>query len=152
MKINPNFAMKYFGYWPPYLASGIKVIDFDLDEGYVVSQLKQAPWNSNAYGTLYGGSLFSMCDPFYVFILAHKLGKAYYVWDIESNIRFKKATKSKVQARFQVTDQEIQEIIEKAESGEKVLPEFTADIVDLDGNTIAEVYKKLYVKKKRPKN
>ena len=140
--------MKLFKYWPPFLASGISVKEFDLDQGYVVSQMKISRWNSNAFGTMYGGSLYSMCDPFYIFILAHKLGKGYYIWDIESNIKFLKATKDPVHARFEITEQEFSEIKTKADTGEKVTPVFKSKIFNTRGDLIAEVKKTLYVKAK----
>ncbi len=140
--------MKYFKYWPPFFFSGISVKEFDLDKGYVVSQMKLSKWNSNAFGTMYGGSLYSMCDPFYVFILAHKLGRNYYIWDVESNIKFLKATRETVTARFEINDLELSKIKNKAATGEKVLPGFDTKIIDLDGDTIAEVKKTLYVKAK----
>ena len=148
MKISPHTTVKYFKYWPPFLASGISVKDFDLDKGYVISQLKNSKWNSNAFGTMYGGSLYSMCDPFYVFILAHKLGSKYYIWDIESNIKFLKATKDTVSARFKITDSEIEDIKTQAESGDKVTPQFKTQIIDPHGVVVAEVEKKLYIKMK----
>lgn len=148
MRAKPSTIVKYFGFWPPYLASGISVKEFDLDKGFVVSQLKPSAWNSNAFGTLYGGSLYSMCDPFYLFILAHKIGTDYYVWDVEANIKFVKAIKGKVTARFEISDEQVNQIIEEAKSGEKVLPVFSTHILDSEGNTIAEVKKTLYVKLK----
>lgn len=149
MKIKPTTVMKLFRYWPPFLASGISVKEFDLDRGYVVSQMKLSKWNANVFGTMFGGSLYSMCDPFYVFILAHKLGKNYYIWDLESNIKFLKATSHTVRARFEVTESQIQEIKEKALTGEKVTPIFLSQVVDKNGAVIAEVKKTLYVKAKK---
>lgn len=149
MRIKPTTAMKYFKYWPPFLAAGISVKEFDLDQGYVVSQMKLSKWNANAFGTLYGGSLYSMCDPFYIFILAHKIGRGYYIWDIESNIKFKKASKDSVTARFKVTQEQINEITEATRNGEKYLPKFETVIIDSEGQVIAEVTKTLYVKAKK---
>ena len=149
MRLSPKTVMKYFKYWPPYLASGISVKEFDLDEGYVVSQMKLSPWNANFFGTMFGGSLYSMCDPFYVFILAHQLGRDYYIWDIESNIKFLKATKKKVFARFEVTKSELLEIKSKADSGEKVHQVFETRIVDEEGVIIADLKKVIYIKAKK---
>jgi len=42
--------MKLFKYWPPFLASGIPIKEFDLDKGHVVSKLKLSKWNGNAFG------------------------------------------------------------------------------------------------------
>lgn len=149
--LKPTTVMKWFKYWPPFLSSGISVKEFNLDEGYVISQLKPSPWNVNYFKTLYGGSLFSMCDPFYVFILAHKLGKKYYIWDLKAEISFIKATRKKVTSKFSITQAEVDEIIQKAEGGQRVEPVFTAQIIDTDGQLIAEVKKTLYVKKKPSK-
>ncbi len=151
MKISPKTTMKFFKYWPPFLSCGISVKEFDLDKGYVVSQLKQSRWNTNAYGTLYGGSLFSMCDPFYVFILAHKLGRDYYIWDFGASIKFVKSTKDLVTSRFEISEKEIEDIKSKASGGEKVIPVFETKILDSGGKVIAEVTKTLYVKKKPKK-
>ena len=148
-----NTIMKYFKYWPPFLSSGISVKDFDLDKGYVVSQMKISKWNANVFGTMYGGSLYSMCDPFYVFILSHNLGRGYYIWDVESNIKFLKATKQPVTARFEISHRELANIKLKADAGEKVTPIFTTQIIDSDDQVIAEVKKTLYIKaKKKSKN
>ena len=141
--------MRLIKYWPPYLAAGISVREFDLDRGLVVSQMKLSKWNANYFGTMFGGSLYAMCDPFYVFILSHRLGRGYYIWDIESKIKFKKATSRPVHARFEISDDEIDRIRQEAETGSKVLPEFRTEIRDADDQLIAEVEKTLYVKRKR---
>ena len=141
--------MKYFKYWPPYLSCGISVKEFDLDKGYVVSQMKISKWNKNVYGTMYGGSLYSMCDPFYVFIIAHKIGRDYYIWDIESNIKFLKATAETVTAKFEISEEEVQSIKARADKGEKVTPVFRTQIIDSKGLVVADVTKTVYVKAKR---
>jgi hypothetical protein len=146
--LKPTTVMKWFKYWPPFLSSGISVKEFNLDEGFVVSQLKPSLWNVNYFKTLYGGSLYSMCDPFYVFILAHKLGKTYYIWDLKSEISFLKATGKKVTAKFLVTQEQVEDIIKKAESGNRVEPVFVTQIIDSDLQIVAEVKKTLYVKRK----
>ena len=146
--MRPSTVLKWFKYWPPFLSSGISVKEFDLDKGYVMSQLKPSRWNVNYYKTLYGGSLFSMCDPFYLFILAHQVGRGYYIWDLKSEITFLKATKKVVTAKFQVDQEKLKEIRHLAESGGRVEPVFKTQVIDSDGVVVAEVIKTLYVKKK----
>lgn len=149
MRISPYYVIKYFHLWPPFLASGIRVCEFDLDAGFIRSQLRTSFLNSNYFGTHFGGSLFSMCDPFYVFLLVHKLGKDYYIWDLRASIEFKKATSQPVFADFYVTEKNIQDIRAQAEHGERVEPCFSLDIKQADGLVIASVAKTMYVKKKR---
>jgi Domain of unknown function (DUF4442) len=38
-------------------------------------------WNRNYVGTHYGGSLYSMADPFFMVMLINILGPSYIVWD-----------------------------------------------------------------------
>ena len=149
MRIKPKTVLKLISYWPPYLAAGVSIKDFNLDQGFIISQLKLNPFNKNYFGTHFGGSLYSMCDPFYVFILAHKLGRDYIIWDVEAGIKFKKAVSIPVTARFEIDKNQVREIKKNCESGEVYLPEFRTNVIDLEGNIIAEIDKKLYVKKKK---
>ena len=64
MTLSTETIMKLFKYWPPYLAAGISVREYDFKRGYIVSQMKISSWNKNYFGTMFGGSLYSMCDPF----------------------------------------------------------------------------------------
>lgn len=149
MRLKPNTVLKLISYWPPYLAAGVSIKDFNLDQGYVESQLKINPTNKNYFGTHFGGSLYSMCDPWYVFILAHLIGKEYIIWDVEASIKFKKAVSETVTARFEISQEQAEAIRQEAETVEKVLPEFKTTVRTKDGVVVAEVFKKLYVKKKK---
>ncbi len=151
MPLSPQTVLRFLTWWPPYLAAGISVRSIDLDRGEVVTQLKLRPYNRNYFGTHFGGSLFAMCDPFFVFILAHFLGKGYYIWDLESKIEFRKATAEPVFATFRLTPERAKEIAEEAASGQKVTPVFQCDIVTASGTVVAHVEKVLYVKKKKAK-
>ena len=90
-----------------------------------------------------------MCDPFYVFILAHHLGKEFVIWDIQASIKFKKAVSEPVTAKFVISPEEALQIKHDALAGETVLPEFQTTIETAKGEVVAEVFKKLYVKKKK---
>ena len=140
--------LRLFKYWPPYLAAGISVRDFNLEKGFIVSQMKISKWNQNYFGTFFGGSLYAMCDPFYVFLLVEKLGKDYIVWDVEAGIKFRKATRQTVHARFEITASQVEAIKLSADNGKTVTPEFETHIYDELGVLIADVTKKLYVKRK----
>jgi hypothetical protein len=89
-----------------------------------------------------------MCDPFFMLILMEALGPDYVVWDKSAHIAFKKPGRSKVRATFQVPEAEIARIREQTRTQYKVEPEFSADIVDFEGNLIAQVKKVLHVRRK----
>nr|HAD52477.1 tetrameric acyl-CoA thioesterase [Algoriphagus sp.] len=73
--------IKKINWYPPYLFSGIKVVDYNEEFTYFKTQLKLTWWNRNLVGTAFGGSLYAMCDPFFMFILMINLGRDYIVWD-----------------------------------------------------------------------
>ena len=60
--------------WPPYLAAGIRVEHIAPDFSQARVRLNRRPWNTNYVGTAFGGSLFSMSDPFWMFLLMRRLG------------------------------------------------------------------------------
>lgn len=132
----------------PYLGAGVKVdhLDKDFREARVSMKLKW--YNRNYVGTHFGGSLFSMVDPFYMLLLMNTLGRDYIVWDASAEIDFVSPGRGKVHAHFRLTDEMLHEIKEKTASGEKFLPTYNVNIQDEDGNLIARVRKTLYIKRK----
>ena len=106
-------------------------------------------WNKNYVGTHFGGSLYTMCDPFFMLILINNLGSGYIVWDKAATIRFKKPGTGLVRAVFHIPRERIEEIRFQAEALGKVEPQFQVQVTDSDGNVIAEVDKLLYVRKKK---
>ena len=49
--------------WPPFFGAGIRV-KWSPDNKAVDVEMKLRFWNRNYVGTHYGGSLYSMADPF----------------------------------------------------------------------------------------
>lgn len=135
-------------FWPPFFAAGIRVTRWDPDWRAVDVELRLHPWSANFVGTHYGGSLYSMVDPFYMLMLIENLGRDYVVWDKSAQIRFRKATTSSVSARFRLTQQQIDEIKQSLETADKLEPTFLLEIKDDEGTVVAEVQKGLHIKKK----
>jgi len=136
-------------FWPPFLGAGIRVKRLRPDWKEIDVEMKLRRWNSNYVGTHYGGSLYSMTDPFFMVMLIENLGKEYIVWDKSASIRFKKPGKGTVTASFQLTDEQIEEIKRALESQEKIERTFAVDVKDEAGNVIAEVEKLLHIRKKK---
>jgi hypothetical protein len=61
-------------------------------------------YNRNYVGTQFGGSLYSMVDPFYMLMLMENLGRDYIVWDKAASIDFISPGKGPVYAEFHVDD------------------------------------------------
>ncbi|MFT4552867.1 MAG: acyl-coenzyme A thioesterase PaaI-like protein [Chlamydiales bacterium] len=145
---SPMTVLRLVSYWPPMLFSGISVRDFDLDEGYIKVRLRSSFWNRNYFGTHYGGSICSLCDPFYSFILLHQLGREFIVWDKASKVTFVSATAEPVYATFSINKEDLDQVREDALNNHKVEPIFETTVVDEGGNIIAKVERTLYVKRK----
>lgn len=134
--------------WPPFLGAGIRVKRLQKDWKAIDVEMDLHFWNANFVGTHYGGSLYSMTDPFYMLMLIENLGRDYIVWDKSASIRFRKPGKGKMRAQFRLDDSRIQEIRDKLLTLPKVEPAFTVQIKDESGAVIAEVEKVLHVRKK----
>ena len=142
-----RWALTWF---PPYWGTGIRVAEVAPDFSRVVMQMRSTPLNRNAFGTHFGGSLYSMCDPFYCLMLVARLGPAHVVWDQAARIEFIKPGRGKVQAVFEWSDAQIEEIRAQAAGGQKVLPEREVLVTDEAGEVVARVHKTLYVRLKKP--
>ena len=135
-------------WYPPYLFSGIKVIAYANDFSSFRTRLKLTWYNRNLIGTAFGGSLYSMCDPFFMFILLIHLGEDYIVWDKRASIEFVKPGKGTVYADFKLTIEQISEIKERVNDEEKGVFDFPCEVKDGKGNLIAKLQKGVYVRRK----
>lgn len=146
----PIWLLKFLGnIWPPYLGAGIKIEEIAPDYRYVRVVLKRSWYNTNYVGTQFGGSMYSMTDPFFMIILINNLGKDYIVWDKAAKIEFVKPGKTKLIAEFKI-DQALLELVkDKTKDGEKYVFDLPVDIFDTDKNLIAKLEKTLYVRKKQ---
>ena len=138
----------FMNLWPPFLAAGIRVKRLDPDWKRIDVEMKLRLWNSNYVGTHYGGSLYSMTDPFYMLMLIENLGRDYIVWDKSASIRFRKPGKGTVAVTFQITDDDLAQICEALKTNEKFDRTFQAEIQDESGTVVAEVQKVLQIRKK----
>ncbi len=151
MRLSPRTVLRIISYWPPYLVSGIRVVDVADDLSRVAVSLRARPWNRNYFGTHFGGSLYAMCDPFYVFVLVHQLGEDHIVWDKAAEIEFVTAVSEPVFATFAVDPATVDDIRRAALEQFKVEPELSTEIVTASGEVVARVRKTLYVRRKDAK-
>jgi len=134
--------------WPPYLGAGIRVTRISDDLTTFEVRMKLRFYNRNYVGTHFGGSLYSMCDPFFMLILINNLGRGYEVWDKTATIRFRRPGRSTVHATFHIPPEEIEAIRRRADEEGKTEPTFHAEVVDDEGQVIAQVEKLVHVRRK----
>ncbi len=143
-----SLRFKMINWYPPFLGAGIRVLHRESDEYTIKTRMKLTRLNLNAVGTHFGGSLYAMCDPFFMLILLQHLGRDYMVWDKAASIQFVRPGKGTVSATFHVPPETIAEIRAKADQGEKLEPVFNVDVVNENGQIVAQVEKRLYIRKK----
>ena len=133
--------LRWINIWPPFLGAGIRV---RWRSNRVVDvEMKLRRWNQNYVGTHYGGSLYSMTDPFYMLMLMENLGRDHIVWDKAASIRFRKPGKGKVKAEFRLTDAQLDEIRDKLTTQEKYDATFLVEV-----KVVAEVQKVIHIRRK----
>lgn len=148
----PSFARRWLfavmSLWPPLLGAGIRVRRIPGPPLSFETRMKLCWWNRNYVGTHFGGSLYAMCDPFYMLILLHELGPGYVVWDKAATVRFLRPGRGEMRASFVIPRQRIEEIRQEADGATKTEPRFLAEVRDGAGELVAEVDKLLYVRRR----
>ena len=145
-------VLRFMRFWPPYWASGIRVCDFSEDLTRITVSMRLSRRNTNYVGTHFGGNLYSMCDPWYMFILLEHLGSNYIVWDKAAEIDFVYPGRGTVTADFVIPLSEIDKLKKELLTSTKLLPIYSTEIIDESGRTVARVRKTLYVKRKTPQS
>ena len=143
-----RFLRWALNFYPPYLGAGVKVrhISADFREVRVSMGLKW--YNRNYVRTQFGGSLYSMTDPFYMLMLMENLGRDYVVWDKTAHIEFISPGQGTVHAEFKIDEDMLNTIREHTAAGEKYLPNYQVDVRDDRGTLVARVDKTLYIRRK----
>jgi acyl-coenzyme A thioesterase PaaI-like protein len=146
--MSPRLLRWGMNFWPPFRGAGIRVRHVADDWSEVRVELSAGRLKRNYVGTHYGGSLFSMTDPFYALMLIQRLGERYLIWDQAATIDFVAPGRSTVTAVFSLTEEKIRQIRDQAAGGQKVLPQFDVEVKDEAGELVARVRKTLYVRLK----
>lgn len=137
--------------WPPFLFAGIRVEAISNDWRYARVRLRLRWFNRNYVGTQYGGSLFSMADPFFMILLLECLGRDYIVWDRAGEIRFLAPGRGDVLAEFRIEQALLDQLRASTADGSRQLHWFEVELRDAaSGEPVARVRKQLHVRRKQP--
>jgi acyl-coenzyme A thioesterase PaaI-like protein len=144
----PSLLRAAINCFPPYLGTGISVVEIAADFRRMRVEMKKRPYNSNAFGTHFGGSLYAMCDPHYVLLLVALLGRDYIIWDKAARIEFLRPSRGTVSAVFEWSDEQLADIRSHTQDGSKYEPVRTVEIKSRTGELVARVHKTLHIRKK----
>lgn len=138
----------YLNHWGPYQGAGIRVTEIAPDYSCVVVEMRETRRNRNAVGTHFGGSLYSMCDPFYMLMFISRLGRDYVVWDKAASIDFERPGKGTVRAVFTLTAEDDAKVRRETENGARYTPTYLVEVRDESGERVAKIEKVLYFRRK----
>ena len=137
-----------FNLFPAYRGSGARI-------EYIASNFREIrtrldlSWRSRNYvGTIFGGSLYSSVDPIYMIMLIKLLGPAYVVWDKTATIRFKRPGRTRLSARFEISEAETDEIRRELDTRDSIDRIYDVTLADGDGVVHATVEKVIYIARK----
>ncbi|MGE3611774.1 MAG: DUF4442 domain-containing protein [Bacteriovoracaceae bacterium] len=148
MSLRQKFLEKAINFYGPYIGAGVRLKKMSKDFRHARVEMRLTFYNRNYVGTQFGGSLYSMVDPWYMLMLIKNLGPNYIVWDKAASINFKKPGKGTVHAEFNLSQEVIDEVKNYVDENTKMDKTFKVEIKDESGKLIAEVDKVLYIRKK----
>jgi acyl-coenzyme A thioesterase PaaI-like protein len=144
---HPKAFRHLLNFYPPFRGTGawVTYIADDWSEMRVRIPLS---WRTRNYvGTIFGGSLYAGLDPHFMFMLMHRLGPGYLVWDKAAAIRFRRPGRGQLTAVCRMPQEEVDEVRRLLEDQEKVDRTYTVDLVGKDGTPHATVEKVVNVRK-----
>jgi acyl-coenzyme A thioesterase PaaI-like protein len=145
----PAISKFFLNRYAPYKGAGIEVEHIDFKNYYIRVKMPLTSKNRNIVGVHFGGSLYSMVDPFYMLLLMHHLGNKYIVWDKAASIQFLSPGRSTVYADIRLSADEIQTVKNLTEDYAPIHREYDLDIYDDRGTRIAIVHKTVYIRRKK---
>lgn len=108
-----------FNLWPCIWCTGGKVHFISGDYREVHVGLKLNIRTRNRVGTVFGGSIYSSIDPYYMLMFMQILGKDYVVWDKAASVKFVRPIVDPIKCRFLIADELVAEVKQKVnEQGE----------------------------------
>ncbi len=146
--LRQRFLEKAINFYGPFLGAGVRLEEMTKDYRYARVTMPLRFYNKNYMGTQFGGSLYSMVDPWYMLMLIKNLGREYIVWDKGATIQFKKPGTGTVQAEFRLNQEIIEEIKLHVKENKKMDYIFKVEVKDQSGKLICEVDKVVYIRKK----
>lgn len=134
-----------YNFFPAYFSCGAKLrfLSSDYREIHV-----EIPFNwrtKDKKGELFKGIQYAAMDPLYPLMLRKNLDDKYKITENESTIRFREPAKTRLNAKLELTVDEIKRIKDELEHHDSVIRVYKADLVDKDDKICSEVEKTLSI-------
>ena len=143
-----RWLRRLFNLYPPYLGAGVRVRHLADDFRTARVEMPLRWYNRNYVGTHFGGSLFSMTDPFLMIMIMRNLGPDYLVWDKAASIEFVAPGRGTMVAEFRLDEALLDGLRAATATGQRHLRWFDVEVRSGDGTLVARVRKQVYVRRK----
>ena len=157
IQFSANRLKSILNWWPPFWGAGIRVVEIQNDFRYARVQMPLRFYNQNYVGVHFGGSLYAMCDPFYMLLLINVLNNTtktsgkksgdFIVWDKAASIEYVKPGIGTMTAEFRITDETLNSIYAMKPNTKQFI-DLTVNVTDEEGDIVAKLIKTEYVKRK----
>lgn len=148
-EFTPRSLQSMMNAWPPFVAQCVSVTGIAQDWSWVEVRMELKPENANFFGTAWGGTLFSMLDPFLPILIERQLDGGYAVWDKTAEIDFVRPGRTSISSRVEVPIEVLDEIRTATADGEKLLRWFEIPLLDEAGEVVAVQRRQIYVRRSR---
>lgn len=147
--MDARWLRHFFNVYPPYLGAGVHVDEIAPDWRYLRVRMPLRWYNRNYVGSHFGGSLYSMTDPFFMIMVMKNLGPEFVVWDRAAEIEFVSPGRGIVTAEFRLTVEDLDNMRRHTSGDAKHLCWLSTDVRARDGTVVARVRKQLYIRRRR---
>lgn len=108
----PKFLLRFvLNVFPPLLFNRIVLKEISDDFMQMKVVLRRALFNINFHKTIFGGSIFSACDPYFPTMYYHiftKKRRKLIIWLKSAEIQYLKPADSTLKLHFKISEKEIQ--------------------------------------------
>ncbi len=135
----------FMNLYPMYFGTGGKILFWSDDSTEVHVRIRRSLWTYNYVGTIFGGSMFSATDPFYMLMLFRIFNDVFVVWDRSAQIKFIKPSKITLYAKYSLNSDLLESIKkEVTEKGENNYV-FKIELIDRNGTVYALIERTVYI-------
>ena len=132
-------------WYPMYFGTGGRILFWAADSRELHLRLRLSAWTYNIVGTIFGGSMFSAADPFYMVLLKRNLGDGFVVWDKSAHIRFRKPGRKALYTKYLLDNELLEDIRRDVAAKGETERTFRIEWLDADGVLHAEIERICYV-------
>lgn len=136
-------------FYPPLFFQRIWVKSIAADFTSIEVKVHKSIFNINYNKTIFGGTIFSAVDPFYV-LLFHQVmlrrGIKTIAWLKSASVQYLKPGHGDLYLKICISQDEINEAMYTLETEGKFIKSYPIQITDVDGHVCAELSNEIYMR------